>query len=428
MEPKTTALPLEAEHREILKQGWGLDGKQFRTLELLDLVYEGQLNRLHLIRAIADAPIPHKARDKWHCDGLRKTLNGSLSTAKKNDQEMASAISRRISRFTVQRGEEFISLSADDRQILEDIHMATGAKAWEDEETLNDRLLKNSEFIAELGMNFGKTPPAQLAQKLTGKEHVDFLWSNCGHSDSRRATQINTALNKGQRMQCPTCRKLDSSLTSWYEENRPFLEASKVDISALSVDDLLDSAYSKRTFEIGYGCGHRERTTFQSLKAKHKRALDMGQEFIACNGCKITDGTYEVGFRMALQLATRLAPGCVLDWQVELPNLPGMNYDLTIIAPNGKVYFIEIDGGYHYKGHSSAAKEDFERKVEVDRLKTEEVLKLGHGLIRIDERNHRGVLTEEMLDVLVAATQGTLGSYTVIGEECPGAKKARKNF
>lgn len=393
---------------------------QLEIAGALSRVYGEEILAQDILRAIADQPIQEGTPGKWHCDGLRKTMAGKL-TQSKGDTEKAKAISRRMSRFMVENKREFESLTETEQGIIKYFHLSTGGDEWADEESLGDRIRLHGPKLSEMGADFSSTPADQLGLKLTSKDMVSFSWKHCGHSETRRATQINSSLNKDSFARCASCRRLENSFASWHASHRPFLDASGLDISSLTEEQMLESAYSKTSIEVAYGCGHRETTSFQSLKAKHKRALEMGQEFIACNGCKVTDGTFEVGFRMALQLATRFVPGCKLDWQQELKGLPGMNYDLTLTAPNGRVYFIEIDGGYHYKGHSSATEDTFIRKVEVDRLKTETVLSRGDSIIRVDERSHRGVFTEEMLDVLVAAANGTLDRYTVIGEECPGA-------
>jgi len=272
-------------------------------------------------------------------------------------------------------------------------------------------------------MDFSATPAEELAQNLTSDGGVHFSWIECGHREARSADSINTAINKKKAPHCKECRRLDNSFIAWYYANEDFLLDTELDISRLSKEELLASAYSKVKINIGYGCGHRENTTFQSLKDKLKRAQDLGQPTISCNGCKVADGTFEVGIRMAIQLSVAFVPGVTIEKQVEIDGLKGKPYDMVIRLASGKLYFVEVDGGHHYKPFNRKGQDAFLRKVEVDRIKTEAVLERGHGLIRIDERNHKGEMTDELSEVLSGALRGTLGAYAVVGEECPGAKR-----
>jgi len=392
--------------------------------KLFKLIYNGSLDEDLLQRAVEDRPISQKAKDQWHCSGIRKLLNGSLNMGSKNDLEKATAISRKISRFMIEQPESFAALPAADQEEIRRLHINTGSREWvnEEEQLLALKIESSSELLSEFGMNFSSTPAQELNQNLTGTEMVNFSWDSCGHRDYRAAYAINTAINKKKSPYCRECYTLDNSLITWYQLNEDFLLSSQVDISQVSSVDLLASAYSKTKINIGYGCGHRENTTFQSLKDKVKRAQELGQETISCNACKVPDGTFEVGIRMAIQLATAFVPGVTIEKQVELDGLKGKPYDMLIRLESGKLYFIEVDGGLHYKPFNRLGQDEFDRKIEVDREKTEAILALGHGLIRIDERNHRGEVTEELAAVLSAALRGTLGNYTVIGEECPGAQ------
>jgi hypothetical protein len=392
-----------------------------RIVQLFELVYGGELDSTALQMAVENRPIPEKNPDKWHGDGIRKTLAGSLSLTNKNHRERATAISRRVSRFMLESSAAYAALSTPDREFLQRVHQLTGSRSWEEEEHFGTKLMANASLVKKWGMDFSKTPSQQLKQKLTGKGMVQFKWTSCGHSEERRATSLNTAMNTAKAPQCWSCNRLDNSLITWHENNRLFLEDSGLDISRLTEEDLLDSAYAKRKFTVGYGCGHSEKTSFSSLKAKHKRAIEMGQEYITCNGCNVADGTFEVAIRMALQFSQSFIPGLVVEKQVELDELPRMPFDIRITTPQGIVYYIEIDGGYHYKGHSGSDEDKFLKKVEADRRKTKAVLLRGDRMIRVDERNHRGELLDELRGALFQAVYGTLPVYTVVGEECPGA-------
>lgn len=399
----------------------GVSDEQLQTMVVIDRIYGGDLTPLNLARAIADRPIPLGSSDKWHCDGIRKLFNNTLDPQKKNTMEMASALSRRASRFMVEHSSEYASLSDEQREILNYIHTASGAKSWDEAETLKDRIQIHGAFIEALGIDFSKTPSEALEQKLTSEELVEFSWKVCGHTESRRVKNINSSLNKKKVLQCSECRRIENSFISWYVTNQVYLDDSGLDISKVSQEAQLESAYSKTKFEVAYGCGHSEETTFQSLKSKHKRALDMGQDRIACNSCKVAEGVFEILVRGILEFQMRSNPGLLVEKQAKIEFLENMPYDIRVTTAGGIVYYIEIDGGFHYRGHSSATELQFLRKVEVDRLKTQTALEQGHRMLRIDERNHKGELTPEIAAALEDAIAGTLPIYTVIGEECPGA-------
>lgn len=393
-------------------------------IQLFKLVYEGELDEYALQRAVEDQSIPQKSRSQWHCSGIRKLLNGTLNLTNRNDLEKATAISRKIARFMLEQPERFAALPAANQAELRSFHAGTGAREWidEQEQLLGTKIEANAELLESFGMSFKHTPPSELKQNLSSTRSVHFSWIDCNHAESRAAYAINSAINKKKPLHCKKCYELDNSLITWYQRNSDFLMDSQVDISRVPQKDLLASAYSKAKINIGYGCGHRESTTFQSLKDKVKRAHELGQETISCNSCKVADGTFEVGIRMAIQLATAFVPGVTIEKQAEIEGHKGRPYDMVIRLASGKLYFVEVDGGHHYKPFNKNGQEAFDRKVEVDKEKTETVLELGHGLIRIDERNHRGEMTDELAEVLSAAMRGTLKNYIVIGEECPGAK------
>lgn len=420
---RNKAVWTDNEEVQELKLSLELSEDQLQSAILLHRVCEGELLQTNLIRAVADKPIPLKSEGVWLCNGIRKVLNGSLSLENKKQKEMATAISRKISKFQIERKDEYQALSNNDKQLLKEMFLRAGAKKWSPEETLGSRLKARAELVKQLGMDFSATPSSQLERKLTSKELVDFFWTACGHSESRKADSINTSLNSSERSpSCSICRKLDSSMQTWYLEHSMFLKASGLDLSRLTSEDLLDSAFSTRTFVVGYGCGHTEETRFQSLKSKHKRAIEMGQESIACNACKVPGGILEVAAKSAVSMKCRGTEAKVIG-QFILEELPNMNFDFAIVTATGKIYLVEIDGGFHYKGHPSGDPADFERRKEVDELKTATTLRLGHGMIRIDERGHRGQLPLEVEAMLCDAIDGVLGKYTVYGEECPGAAR-----
>lgn len=396
------------------------DFKVSELIEIFELIYDGSLDGDTLELAVSDKAIPPKSPDAWQCNGIRKLLSGKLDLAKHS--EVASSISHRISRLQVERPERFDDLTAAEQSLIGLLHGLTGSRKWEREEGLGEKLQSNKELIRGWGMDFSKTPSSQLDQKLTSKSFVKFKWTECGHAEERRAMALNTSINTAKMPSCATCRRIDGSFITWYEENRPFLEGSGLDISAMTEDDLMDSAYAKREFIVSYSCGDSEKTTFQSLKAKHKRAVEMGQEYIACNGCKVSEGTFEMAIRALLKFARNYNPGLEVEKQARIVGIEIMPYDIRITTASGIVYYIEIDGGFHYKGHSSADEVQFTRKVEVDRIKTETVLRQGDRMIRIDERGHRGEIPELLETILLGAIAGTLPRYTVYGEECPGAQ------
>lgn len=395
-------------------------------VQLFTLIYDGELDEYALKRAVENQSIPQKSKSKWHCSGIRKLLTGNLDLANNTDLEKATAISRRIARFMAERPESFDSLAEATREELLRFHRSTGARDWIDEreQLLAAKIEANAELLVSFGMSFKKTPPSELNQNLTSSGLVHFSWIECGHEETRSASSINISINgAGTKVpSCKECRRLDNSLIVWYYSKEDFLLGSGVDISRVSEEDRLQSAYSKTKFEVGYGCGHWEMTTFQSLKDKEKRAHDFGQETISCNNCKVPDGTFEVGIRMAVQLVATLVPGVTIEKQFELEGLENKNYDMLIRLSSGKLYLIEVDGGLHYKPFNKHGEDDFARKVEVDREKTQVPLERGIGLIRIDERNHRGEINDELAAILTGAMRGTLPLYTVVGEECPGAK------
>lgn len=326
---------------------------------------------------------------------------------------------------------DYQSLPSEVQTTLEKWYKQTGSKVPTDiicspillETRLNDYNVED-----DFKISFAKTPPEQLRVNLTSKELVRFVYLDCNHTEERKAESICNSLNKEKQFNCKTCSMIQYSFLNWTESNKDLVLDSGLDLSRLTEDDFHSSANSQRKFIVSYKCcGKPEETSYKSLKNKAKRAAEMAQDAICCNKCNVSVGVFEVMVRTALDSAKNYVNDLDVDIQFTFDSLPNKPYDI-VARVGDKLYLIEVDGGDHYKSRSDNDDNDFLRKVEVDRLKTEAALKYAHGFLRIDERGHRGWLTKEVHNALQEIAKGAFSGYKVIGEECPGAALASKEL
>lgn len=219
------------------------------------------------------------------------------------------------------------------------------------------------------------------------------------------------------------CSIEPTPISSIIEQENQIIEDSGTDLSRLTAEDLSANLTSKRAIEVGCGeCGEFQKMTVASFRNAISYGLK-NRTLLRCKACAVSTGRLEdavAGYCKGIAKGMALNGGrVVFKAQYTIPGFENMPFDGAFIFPDGFVFLVEVDGGYHWKNRNARA---LEAKISADHKKTSMILARGWSMLRIDERTFSR-LTAQMERALDLAIQGKAPRYEVIGEECPGAAR-----
>jgi len=219
------------------------------------------------------------------------------------------------------------------------------------------------------------------------------------------------------------CSIEPTPISSIIEQESQIIEDSGTDLSRLTAEDLNANLTSKRSIEVGCGeCGEFQKMTVASFRNAISYGLK-NRTLLRCRECGVSTGRLEdavVGYCKGITKGMNLNGGqIVFKAQYTIPGSEHMPFDGAFIFPDGFVFLVEVDGGYHWKNRNAHA---LAAKISADHKKTSMILARGWSMLRIDERAFSG-LTAQMERALDLAVQRKAPRYEVIGEECPGAAR-----